>query len=75
MLNDKFCVGMYLANDDTVCNWCMTEEDYEAAEVIITIFDEMDYRAYCTKCNEPIGHSLTIDGWEFEASLSREFID
>ena len=72
MLNDKYCVGMYLQNDDTVCASCMTEADYEAAEVIITIFDEMDYRSYCIKCNEAIDHNLTSDGWQFEASLSKE---
>ena len=72
MLNDKYCVGMYLQNDDTVCASCMTEADYEAAEVIILCFDEMDYRSYCTKCNEPINHSLTSDGWAYESSLSEE---
>ena len=72
MLNDKFCVGMYLPNDDSVCSWCMTEEDYEAAEIIISCFDEMDYRSYCVKCNKAIDHNLTIDGWNCESSLSKE---
>ena len=72
MLNDKFCAGMYLDNDDAVCSWCMTETDYAQAEIIISSFDEMDYRSYCIKCNEAINHNLTSDGWEFEASLSQE---
>ena len=72
MLNDRYCVGMYLDNDDTVCSSCMSETDYAQAEVIITTFDVMDYRSYCVKCGEPIDHSLTRDGWEFEASLSEE---
>ena len=72
MLNVKFCVGMYLPNDDAVCSYCMSEEDYRNAETIISSFDEMDYRCYCTKCNEAIDHSLTSDGWAYESSLREE---